>query len=180
VKKLVSISLVLLLLFNAMGFYTIFIGLEYKNEARLLQSFDNDSYDLNNTITIKVPVSIPYASNQEEFERVNGEFNYQGYSYRMVKQKYAMDTLHIICVKDVEGKRIHQALGDYVKNLVGQAPVTKGNGKVVLSFLKDYFQPLFAVVHTCTGWSSTIQLHSANSNFLSFYFADIVHPPERA
>ena len=179
-KNLTSILLVLLLLFNAMGFYTIFISMEYKHEARLLQSFDDDNYDLSNVITIKIPVAIPYAANQENFERLNGEFNYEGYSYRMVKQKYSMDTLHIVCVRDVEGQQINQALGDYVKNLAGNAPASKGNGKIIFTFLKDYFHPNFAIIHNTSGWSSTLRMKSGAPDFCSTYLADIVHPPERA
>ncbi len=178
-KNLSAILLTLLVLFNALGFYTVFLGWEYKNEASLLHSFDHGNYATEHEISIKIPVSIPYAVEQSEFQRVDGEFNYNGETYRLVKQKYSGDTLHIVCVRDVESKRIHQALKDYVKTLGNQSGESK-DGKISLSFLKDYFKPVFAIDHQSSGWSSRLSAPISTSALCSFYFADIVHPPERA
>lgn len=178
-KNLTAILLTLLVLFNALGFYTVFMGWEYKNESRLLQSFDHGNYATEHEVSISIPVSIPYAVEQTEFQRVDGEFEYNGEKYRLVKQKYSNDTLHIICVRDVEGKRIHKALKDYVNTLAHQSGESK-DGKISLSFLKDYFKPVFTINNQSYGWSSPLSASMINSALHSFYFADIVHPPERA
>lgn len=178
-KNLSAILFTLLVLFNALGFYTIFLGWEYKNETQLIQSFDRGNYNTEHEITLQIPVSIPYATDQADFERVNGEFNYKGEVYRLVKQRYSNDTLHIVCVRDVESKRIHSALQDYVKTLSAHADNSKNSNKITISFIKDYYQPLFAVSHQSWGWSSSLYHADGDAPFHSFYYADIVHPPER-
>jgi len=54
------------------------------------------------------------------------------------------------------------------------------DGKVSISFLKDYFKPIFTINHQSSGWSAQLSASTINSALHSFYFADIVHPPERA
>jgi hypothetical protein len=113
-KRLTTICLVALLLLNVLGYYGVFVGLQYQNERSQLKRFDADLYDESETFTIKVPISIPYAVDQSDFERVDGEFEHQGQIYRMVKQRLSNDTLHIVCIKDHHETRITQALKDYV------------------------------------------------------------------
>ena len=59
-KKLVAIFLVFLLLFNAMGFYGLLQGLRYKTTLELVQRLDNHQYSEEETIILKVPISVPY------------------------------------------------------------------------------------------------------------------------
>jgi hypothetical protein len=74
------------------------------------------------TVTLKVPVAIPYLQNTD-FERVNGEFEHNGEFFRLVKQRFASDTLYIVCIKDTRSKHIKQALAEYVKTF-SDHPVT--------------------------------------------------------
>src|SRR5687767_15064229 len=114
-KKLTSYVLVLILLLNVMGYYGIFIGLKYSHSTSINQKLDDLQYNESHTVTLKVPLTIPYYGDTE-YQRVSGEIEHGGEVYRLVKQKYEKDTLYIVCIRDVQGKRIKQALADYVKN----------------------------------------------------------------
>ncbi|HEX6890362.1 MAG TPA: hypothetical protein VF141_06710, partial [Chryseolinea sp.] len=127
-KKIIAIFLVLLLLFNALGFYGLFIGLRYKNEIDLVQRLDNDQYLEEQTVTLKVPMTLPYHLDSE-YERVDGEIEHDGEFYRLVKQKLQKDTLYIVCIKDQGSKRIKQALADYVKTFTDKPADAKHAGK---------------------------------------------------
>ena len=165
---------------NALGYYGVFVGLHYQNDLAMMKALDADTYDASQTITIQFPVSIPYMPDQADFKRVNGKFEHQGEFYRLIKQKYAHDTLTVVCVKDTEHKKIDNALADYVKTFTDKAADGKSTSKITFNFIKDYIPTTFAIGSTTSGWTTNVIHNSACGTLTSSFFASIVHPPERA
>jgi hypothetical protein len=180
VKKLSSILLTILLLLNVVGYYVVFVGMQYKNDVRMTARLDRDQYDENQTVTIRIPLSVPYMTDNDDFIRVDGDFQHEGEFYRLVKQKYANDTLTVICVKDTENKRISEALTNYVKTFTDKASDQQNQGKVSVTFIKDYISQNFELKTESYGWFSDIVVYDFSRNLVPSYFASIVHPPERA
>jgi hypothetical protein len=108
VKKSLTLVLLVLFLFNVLGYYGVFVGLQFANEREMKALFDDTNFLPEEEITIKVPITIPYATDSREFSRVDGEFEHDGEVYRMVKQRYIGDTLYMVCVKDNNSKEIKQ------------------------------------------------------------------------
>ena len=71
-RKAFSIVFSVLLLLNVMGYYGVFLGLQYKNDRDLVEKFDREAYTAEETITIKIPLAVPYAMDAEDYVRVNG------------------------------------------------------------------------------------------------------------
>lgn len=163
-----------------LGFYGLLVGFQYQNQQSHLISFDNESYDKSETISLKVPIAIPYAVDQKEFRRVNGEVEHNGEFFRLVKQRLSNDTLHIICIKDKNSKRIHGALENYIKTLTDDPASSGDHGKLTVTFLKDYFIPYFSINRFTTGWSQHITITAFAECFIPSYYHSIIHPPERA
>lgn len=176
-KRIVSSVLVTLLLLNVMGFYGVFVGLKYSNTRDLLQKFDDNSLSDLNLVTLRVPLTIPYQPNTT-FERVDGEVEYNGQFYRLVKQRYANDTLFIVCVKDIHSKNIKQALSDYVKSFTN-TPVHSSQSKVVPGFIKDYLGTEVHLGHLASGWSYGLTAPSSAEQFSSIALS-ISSPPPKA
>src|SRR5688572_3596354 len=99
---------------------------------------DKDLYSGSEAITIEIPVTIPYGVESSEYHRVDGEFEYQGEMYRIVKQRYSNNSLFVVCVKDVKGNRIGQALKDYVKTFSDKPADAKSQAKSHLTLIKYY------------------------------------------
>lgn len=154
-KKVVSISLMVLLLLNVMGYYGLFLGLRYKNTVRITHRIEAKDYSASETITIKIPLAIPYYGDTE-FERVDGEIEHQGQFYRLVKQKLEKDTLHIVCIRDAQAKNIHEALSDYVSTFADQS-ADRSSTRSIQSFIKDYFSPGFSLDVLASGWSTVVR-----------------------
>jgi len=136
-RKLLSIVLSLLLLMNVLGYYGVFMGLHYKNSQDLMQRFDANDYGEQETVTLKVPLALPYAADETQFERVDGELEHQGEFYRLVKQRLYQDTLYMVCYKDSQSKRIKQALADYVKTFTDKPADAKSSGKTLQTFIAN-------------------------------------------
>jgi hypothetical protein len=176
-KKVISIVLVALLMLNVLGYYGLVLGLKYQNTQRITQQLDADLYEKDETITLHVPLAIPYYA-ATEFERVNGEIEYGGEFYRLVKQKFLRDTLYIVCIKDVKSKHIKQALTDYVKTFTDH-PVDGTSGKTVPGFIKDYLTTNFGLGSSSTGWNLSFEFCTVTEPF-SLFFLSIHSPPPEA
>lgn len=177
-KKLQSISLIALILLNTMGYYAIFVGLQFKNDVALIQRLDDNQYDESRAVTLKIPISIPYLQDQTEFERQDGTFNYQGEYYRIIKQKYASDTLTIICFKDNESKAIQSALSDYVKTFTDNPQQDGSHAKISVTFIKDYIAQDFSIGQSASGWLSEQHYKSCTLLLQESFANSINHPPE--
>ncbi len=171
---------IFLLLFNVLGYYGLFFGLHYQNRQQLIQQFDAGQYNQQQTVTIKVPLAIPYANNTEEYQRVDGEFEHNGEVYRMVKQRLSQDTLYIVCVKDMKGTRINQALADYVKTLADSPAGDQHQAPALPAFIKEYIVSSYTIKSQTRGWSSDVRNEKSPVVLTDSYCASIVHPPERA
>lgn len=163
-----------------MGYYGVFLGLHLKNDIAITKALDANIYDPTETITLTVAVSIPYMPDQPDFDRLEGQFEHKGELYRMIKQRYAKDTLTIVCFKDTEHKNIDLALSDYVKTVTDKAPDSNQTSKTTISFIKDYIPMSFGIASVTEGWALTIQHRSHYLSFISTFSASIIHPPERA
>ena len=89
--------------FNMGGYRLVFDQLEKKASVQLVQQLDNNEYQDNQLIEMKVPLPMPYQTNWSDFERYNGEIEISGVHYNYVKRKVFNDTLILLCIPN-EGK----------------------------------------------------------------------------
>jgi len=163
---------------NTMGYYAIFLGLQYKNSVAMTARLDADQYDESQTVSIEIPITVPYMTDDADFRRVDGIFEYQGEFYRLIKQKYAKETLTVICIKDTEKKRINQAISDYVMNFTDVAD--DQDSALTISFIKDYLPQAFTILTGSSGWQSDVVNTIASHNLVPTFTTSVIHPPERA
>lgn len=163
-----------------MGYYAIFLGLRIQHNIAMTKTLDADQYDESNTISFEIPLSLPYMADQPDFERVDGLFEHKGEFFRMVKQRYAKDTLTIICIRDTHNQKIEQALSDYVKTFADNPVDQDAPSKLSVSFIKEYISGTFAIGNICTGWETDLLEASCNDTLIASFVASINHPPEHS
>ena len=180
-KRLTTILLTALLLLHVLGYYGLFVGLQYQNTQVLLQSFDNDTYNTGETVTLRIPLSVPYVDNDPEYQRVDGEFEHQGERYHLVKQRLSRDTLYVVCIKDSQDNRISKALKEYVKTFTDhKATGSKAPVKTFTSLSNDYVASAYSIAECSDGWHAAPVATPAQPQALVHTFcASIIHPPER-
>jgi len=179
-KKLFSSIFVILILLNVMGYYGVFLGLQYKNAREMIQQFDANTYDQQQAAILKIPFKSPYAFDSETFERVDGDFERDGEVYRIIKQRLFRDTFHIVYIKDKTGTELNKALADYVKTFGDESSDDGKNTSVVPSFIKEYFSKTVSMQQLSPGWEQSVRKESHSGIFIEAYTASIIHPPERA
>lgn len=177
-KKVSCIALIVLHLLNVVGGYWLFQALQDQSEAQLSESFDIDSYSGSQAITIKLPIDVYHGSDLENYERVDGEFEYEGTTYRLIKQKFYNDTAYIVCYKDMKTIVLKNAMSDYVKSFTDNSTEKKSDTKTIFSFLKDYLhQGKIFQNASRTPISITKNVRYGNTYQHQVEFA-VDHPPE--
>lgn len=165
-------------LLGSVGGYWVLYGVQQRNRALLAQKLDQDDYAGSQAITIKLPLSQP-VSDKENYERVDGEFEYEGTVYRLIKQKFYKDTVYIVCYKDSQSILIKDALEDYVSSLTDNPKEKKSDNKVASVSIKDYVHQ-----HTSTLDVKRTSQHVVNStryliNQQQIITLSVDHPPEK-
>ncbi|MBS1486700.1 MAG: hypothetical protein JST43_03855 [Bacteroidetes bacterium] len=136
-KKIISLFLVWVFLFNVIGYYGIYVGMMHSANNKVNRAIENDAYDQSETVTIKIPLTLPYPI-EKGFERVSGDFQYNGEFYKLVQQKYENDTVYVVCLRNDGQKKAVKILSDLVKQSTSQSPATNSNAKTLTGLLKDY------------------------------------------
>jgi hypothetical protein len=180
VKRVITICLLFVFLLNALGFYGVFVGWQWKNSRDFNTRLEADNYLEQETRTFKVPLTLPYGVDSRDYERVQGEFTYEGEMFRLVKQRMYRDTLYLVCVKDVKSTEINQALADYVKTFTDKPESSKNAVKITFDFSKDFLSTIISVNQNSKGWERPASLSSKPRIFLDTFATSVVHPPERA
>jgi hypothetical protein len=166
-------------LLNAVGLYGILIGFKFRVAAKTNQALDEDRYSTSEAITIQVPITIPYSTDEQNYHRVTGEFEYKGEVYRLVKQKLSKDILYIVCVKDTKSKKINQALTDYVKTFADRPFSTKQHGtKLIYSIIKDYLNTGIVIENDAYGWKECMPYNDSENRYALLYSTRIKYPPK--
>jgi hypothetical protein len=103
VRIFASIFFLTVILFNSGGYRLLMKYLEAHQNTQLERRLDEKQYDETALIEIHVPVSLPYQTDWKEFERVNGEIEYQGTHYKFVERKLQGGEMIYKCIPN-EGK----------------------------------------------------------------------------
>ena len=144
-KKLATILLLALLLFNFVGYKLVFNALRQKAGKDLVSRIDHNAYNEADLITITVPLSMPYLNDSKDFERKDGEITFNGKIYHYVKEKVSQGNLVLMCLPDEQKMRIQSAKDDFSKlanELQNNTSSKKSgeNSRVLKLALSDYEQ----------------------------------------
>ena len=151
VARLASIFLLFAFVLHIGGYY--FISFTWGQYERRLTAarIENETYRVEETVTFKLPLTLPYAPTVGNFEAAQGSFEHQGEFYRLVKQKLQGDTLYVVVIKDVREKMIFGYMSDFVKESSDVDGAKEF--KLLNGFTKDYVGSVRGAVISQYGWS---------------------------
>lgn len=172
VKKLVTISLILLFILYQIGFVAVYwvTKTQIDNHWHGTVSYDQPLKK------VSIPLSVPYWTDQENYRPVDGLLELDGIPYRKVLQKYEKDTIHVLVVRDTMTEKLEDVTRDLIttQNSTQDKP-NKNTG--IYSFLKNDLQ-----VEDSFEWNmSEIAIfltHNSGYNFsMCTHFISIDTPP---
>lgn len=131
---------------------------------------------------VRVPFSMPYGQNQENFQTVNFPMEIDGKTHRVIKQRYFDDHLEVIVVQDDLHMKFEEQVRLWISSLGSDKEGFEGTPlqKILLkSFVKD-FVPNSLDWSISTGFSEIpLTYPSKFSASVPTGTADIVLPPPR-
>jgi len=143
-KKIASIVLLGLLLFNWCGYRWVINMMQQNADTKLEAKLDRNEYDESQLIEIKVAVNMPYQTDWADFERYDGEIEVNGIHYKYVKRKVQDGQLVLKCIPNQTKQRLESAKDDLFKitNDLQQDNAAKKSGApnsiLVKNVLGDY------------------------------------------
>jgi hypothetical protein len=178
-KKIFSIFLLVVFLFNVGGYYLVFVALRFQANVELTKRLDADDYSREDLVELRLPVSLPYPLQENDFQRVDGKFEHNGQFYRLVKQKLENDVLIVICIKDKKEKQLDETMKDYSK-LANDIPSSSKKSQNILSkLLKDFESLESGAIQRGNGWLQMIAFANLECKITS-QLLSITGPPPKA
>jgi hypothetical protein len=115
-KRIGSILLLGILLFNWFGYRLLVSYMEDKNNSRLEAKLDNNEYVESDLISFKVSAThLSYYTNSRSFERVDGQVEISGISYKYVKRRLYNDSIELLCIPNVVTMQLRNAKDVFFK-----------------------------------------------------------------
>ena len=115
-KRVLSILLLGLFLFNCFGYKLLISYIENKADQQLEEQLDNNNYDESQLISIKVPVTyLPYYNNSKAFERIDGHMEIHGTPYKYVKRRIYNDSLELLCIPNATAMKLQTTKNEIFK-----------------------------------------------------------------
>ncbi|HWA33014.1 MAG TPA: hypothetical protein VG737_02740 [Cyclobacteriaceae bacterium] len=176
-RRALAIFFLGIILLNTAGYYLVFEGWKWHNS--IAWSFDENASNAQEVI-IEIPVNVPYVAQVRDWEKADGQFEHNGESYRITKQKLTLDAVYIACVKDNEASRINQQLEDFAQTFSDKPVDGKQNAKAFTGFIKEYVSTVITVKASSPGYCINTSYSSEAQVLVPSYSASVIHPPERA
>lgn len=85
------------------------------SDAAANKQLDNNRYSNALLLEISVPLNMPYITNQSEYERCSGTVEIKGVQYNFVKRKISNDTLHLLCLPNMNKTNLYRLKTDVAK-----------------------------------------------------------------
>ena len=163
-KKLSAIFLFALFLFNLFGYRILFNYEQQQSDVRLEASLDKQEYNDADLVTIKVPLSLPYVNNQQNFERVDGEITVNGKILKYVKRKIADGNLILLCLPNDNKMRIESVKDEFFKYANGlvQNNHSKESNNTKLAVSKNLMTEYYITTSDCAP-AFSVRLHTYNN-----------------
>jgi hypothetical protein len=120
--KISSGVLLFMLFLYQTGFYLFYLTEKYRIANDWKGNFEGNGHGL---LSKSIPITLPYQADQEEFQPVLKIIDANGRFYRVIMQKYAKDTLHIVYQSDKNSENLHASLKDWVNSISQQSSTEK-------------------------------------------------------
>ena len=157
---------------------------EQEESGKLQVKLDEEQYNKEDLVEVKIPINLPYHSNWKEFERFDGEVDINGVHYRYVMRKIYNDSLVLLCIPNQVKNKV-QAVQDQFAGLVtdlqknpAQQKSKKTSSFPSFTFVTDY------LLQQSVSWNAAITViqpvygRDAVVSVINFAVGCPWHPPD--
>jgi hypothetical protein len=133
------------MLFNLVGYRMYLHYLEVQHDTVLEKRMDENSYDPSAVFILKSPVTLPYYTNSETYERVNGSVEVEGIAYKYIKRRIYNDSIELVCLPNPKKQQLESARDLFFQlandfQAERHAAGHSGNPVVIKILLPEFFE----------------------------------------
>jgi PBP1b-binding outer membrane lipoprotein LpoB len=145
VKRIAAILLLVLLLFNWVGYEFYTAILQDHADKTMVANLDQNKYTDADLISIKVPAThLSSYVNSKEFQRIDGKIEIEGVLYNYVKRRFSEDSLELLCIPNKTATSIQTARNEFFKLVndlqhPGQSKKSDQHSSSFKGFSAEYF-----------------------------------------
>jgi hypothetical protein len=182
-KQAAAIFFSAILLFNLIGYQLVSSYLQQQTDSALELRLDEQTYNEDELISFKLPLSIPYNNSSKDFERVDGEVNVKGVIYKYVKRRIYQDTLEVLCIVNKDKMQLQSAKDEFFKlcyDLKHSPTSGKKNtsGSVAKGLQLEYYYSNYSLTIQAQLIERTVYYNSPSVALPIIFLAPAGQPPE--
>ncbi len=141
-KRIIAILLLGCFTLYHFGYYVFYFSMKIQIESNWSDEVFSENPNNQDHSVLDIPLTLPYMADQEEFQVTNTSFEKDGKFFRVIKQKYAKDTLQLVYVPDTAKRILDKTMKQWISSLIhDKVPDGSGNTLLTKTFVKDYTQP---------------------------------------
>ena len=153
-KKIIPILLILVFLFNLVGYRFVTEYLQHRADKQLKNQLDSNIFDETQLVEIKIPLNLPYQSNWAGYQRYDGALELEGVLYQYVKRKVSNDTLYLLCIPNMQKMRLETVKNELFKLTIDfnqNENAKKSSNTRIISFksLQGEYDDYSFAIHPC-------------------------------
>ena len=147
-KKIVSISFLLILVFSSFGYKLVLVILKKEATSRLEHRIEAGNYDPSELIEVKIPLNLSYYVSWQDYHLdEGGEVMIEGSVFQYLKRRVLNDTLFLTCIFHTEKMRLEEAETAYEGRLYdfqsGKDKSSSNSFPAVKLMLSEYLHDAF-------------------------------------
>jgi hypothetical protein len=182
-RKIAAILLCGIFFFNWVGYRFLNDMMEQNATRHLDARLDQQQYNEDQLITIKVPVThLAYYNNSARYERSSGQIEIDGVPYRYVKRRIYHDSLEMMCIPNQGALQLRQSGKNYFSgvNDLEQQQGAKSPSHTHRSFLSDPYIGIPAVRMDASAFTVILRGNPHSADLLSLCLPTDDRPPAAA
>ena len=124
-----------------LGYYAVFYVQQKIIKQEIVQVIEKEALSDKDLIVFSIPITLPYQSDRD-YERVEGDFEYEGRYYEMVKKRLKNDTLYVYCINNLAQERLKANLSKHTAAHISSLAGSENRStteKIIKQAIKDYF-----------------------------------------
>ncbi|MCU0374110.1 MAG: hypothetical protein MUF24_02280 [Chitinophagaceae bacterium] len=174
-KKLFAITMLGLMLFSSAGYRLWVNWLEWQARHLLQQDIELNRYNTAEIIEITVPINLPYTTDWQQWEQIEGSIQANGKVYQYVERKLEKGHMTYRCLPNRQMELVVSARDNFMQ--LGQTLLKNGGHTKPLALKTIITPPVFEMVehHTTTVFSPVFTTRVPNNYYYQAVF--LPNPP---
>lgn len=178
VRRTVCGCFVFLILFNTVGITLAMELCRAEIGEKAAELIETHASEISGNLIFRMPVGDTYAITPDEYMTLDGTIEFEGVTYRLVKQKLHDKLLYVVCVKDDQTSIATEEINEIIAAVSGQPTTNSTTSVKALNALMKYCLNSGSWKQFASaGWSREVFFDGPDGTYFQDTQHSLFHPP---